>query len=259
MPDSHLVIGRVIPERKRFGHEGLRLYIKDSEAGVDACVIFGVIDNQLAARIIGNVGDLSNFTLNNIVRQAEQSLLNAYAFIHGEMFEVDIVGIAKDAKDRTDGSLEFHYLDNVDEVIQARDPLVSLEEIWALCQSHAGLYLRSSLNDLRMALRNHADGPFYCYRAMETIRHDIGRRHKIKEKKQQWERMRAVLAVSEHDIDVVKALAEGLRHGEPTRYTGQQWRQVISITWNVVEAYMLFVLEIMRGNDQAVTSAPPVP
>jgi hypothetical protein len=25
------------------------------------------------------------------------------------------------------------------------------------------------------------------------------------------------------------------------------------------EAYMLFVLEIMRGNDQTVTSAPPVP
>jgi hypothetical protein len=186
MPDAHLVIGRVIPERKRFGHEGLRLYVKDPNTGVDACLIFGVIDNQLAARIIGNVGDLSNFTLNNIVRQAEQSLLDAHAFIHGEMFEVDIVGIARDVRDRADGSLEFHYLDNVDEVIQARDALVSLEDVWALCQSDAGLYLRSSLNDLRMALRNHTDGPFYCYRAMETIRHDIGHRYKIKEKKQQW-------------------------------------------------------------------------
>lgn len=129
MPDSHLVIGRVIPERKRFGHEGLRLYVRDPEIGVDACLIFGVIDNQLAARIIGNVGDLSNFTINNIVRQAEQSLLNAHAFLSGEMLEVDIVGIAKDVRQRDDGSLEFHYIDNVDEVIQARDARVSLEDI----------------------------------------------------------------------------------------------------------------------------------
>jgi hypothetical protein len=163
---------------------------------------------------------------------------------------VDIVGIAKDARDMADGSLEFHYIDNTDEIIQGRDARVSLEEIWTACQSDAGLNLRSSLNDLRMALRNHTDGPFYCYRAIETIRHDIGRRHGLKDKKQQWERTRAVLAVSEDDIGVVKALADALRHGEPLRYTGQQWRQVISITWNVVEAYMLFVLEIMRRDKQ---------
>lgn len=106
------------------------------------------------------------------------------------------------------------------------------------------------MNDLRMALRNHTDGPFYCYRAMETIRHDIGRRYELNDKKQQWEQTRAVLTVSADDIGTVKALADALRHGEPIRYTGQQWRQVISITWNVVEAYMLFVLEIMRGHKQ---------
>jgi hypothetical protein len=250
MPDSHLVIGRVIPERKRFGHEGLRLYVKDPEIGVDACLIFGVIDNQLAARIIGNVSDLSNFTLNNIVRQAEQSLLNAHAFIHGEMFEVDIVGVAKDVRDKEDGSLEFHYLDNTDEVVRARDARVCLEDIWILCQSDAGLYIRSALNDLRMALRNHTDGLFYCYRAMETIRHDIGRRYELEDKNQQWERTRDVLAVTRDDIDIVKALADALRHGEPIRYTGAQWRQAISITWNFVEAYMLFVLETMRGGNQ---------
>ena len=250
MPDSHLVIGRVIPERKRFQHDGLRLFVRDPEIGVDACLIFGVIDNQLAARIIGNVGDLSNFTLNSIVRQAEQSLLNAYAFVHGEMFEVDIVGIAKEVMDREDGSLEFHYLDNTDDVVQGREPRVSLEDIWELCQSDVGLYIRSALNDLRMALRNHTDGLFYCYRAMETIRHDIGRRYQLEDKNQQWERTRAILAVSREDIDIVKVHADALRHGEPMRYTGAQWRQAISITWNFVEAYMLFVLDAMRGGNQ---------
>lgn len=224
MPDAHLVIGRVIPERKRFGHEGLRLYAKDPERGIDVCLIFAVIDNQLTARIIGEIDHLSNFTLNSMVRQAEQTLLNAHAFLHGEVFEVDIVGIASDVRNRSDGSLTFDYQDNVDEVINARRPRVSIQNIWNLLQSGVSLYVQRALNDLRMALKYHHDGPFYCYKAVETIRHDIGRRYGLTEKKEQWDRTWEVLGRSRADIDIFTELARALRHGEHVRYSGEKWR-----------------------------------
>jgi hypothetical protein len=97
MPESCLVIGRVIPERKGFKHEGLRIDAKVPRFGVDVCIISLVEDGQLTARVIGNVDHLSNFTLKSIVRQAEQSWLNVHAFMHGETFQVDIIGIVKDA------------------------------------------------------------------------------------------------------------------------------------------------------------------
>jgi hypothetical protein len=101
----------VIPERKGFKHEGLRFEINDPRFGADVWVISLVEDGQLTARIIGDVGHLSNYILKSMVRQVEQSWLNAHAFVHGETFEVDIVGIVKDAEDRADGSARFYYHD----------------------------------------------------------------------------------------------------------------------------------------------------
>jgi hypothetical protein len=231
MPETCLVIGRVIPERKGFRHEGLRLDVKDPKIGVDACVIFLVQDGQLTARIVGEIGHVSNYAVRNMVKQAEQTWLDAHAFIHGETFEVDIVGIVKDAEDRSDGSADFYYQDNVNDIIRARECQLGAQDIWKL---RGSVYLRRTLHDLRMALTYHDDGPFYCYRAVETIRHDIG--------EGSWDRMWDVLGGSRDEVDVFRELARSMRHGEPAVYPAAEWRKAITSTWNIVERYMLHLL-----------------
>jgi hypothetical protein len=239
MPEAYLVIGRVIPERKSFGHDSLRLNIKDPDIGIDACVIFRVDDGQLTARIICEFADHGNFTLKNIVRQVAQSWLNAHAFVHGETFEVDIVGILKDVRGGTDGSVEFHYQDNVHDIIRDRVNQADVQTVWSLCESE---YLRRTLNDLRMALMYHDDGPFYCYRALDTIRLGIGRENNLTEPKDQWVRMWEVLDGSRDEIAFFEKLATAIRHGDPVAYSGEEWRQAILSTWNVVERYVLHLL-----------------
>jgi uncharacterized membrane protein len=93
--EERVVIGRIIPERKAFQHDSLRLYLKNPASGIDICVIFGVVDNQLVANIIGDVGDQSNVALWHTVAQAEQTILNAEAFTSGCVFDVDLVGLMR--------------------------------------------------------------------------------------------------------------------------------------------------------------------
>jgi hypothetical protein len=128
MPKTQIITGRVIPERKSFGHEGLRLYVKDPVKEVDICLLLGVIDNQLVAKVIGEVGGQSNVFLKNLVVEAEQIVLSAVAFITGNIFDIDIIGVIRDRDDATDGSFNVHYIDNAHDVISSRTSSATLHQ-----------------------------------------------------------------------------------------------------------------------------------
>jgi len=241
MTDAYIFTGQILPERQRFGLEGQRLYVKDPSRGIDACLLFGVIDNQLTAKLTGKIEHLSNFMLKTIVSQAAQDIINSVAFTTGRLFELDLIGVVKDEKQRADGSVRFDYFDNYDEVISARKPSVTVQDIVALCISEDGIPVRRCLNDLSMALKEHADSPFYCYRALETIRGHLGNKRDETSDSKQWEVMREILVVDRADIDKVKKYADPLRHGTAVNFTGAEWREIISITWNIVEAYIRFL------------------
>jgi hypothetical protein len=65
-----VLIGRILPERQHFSVNGQRLSIKMPDRGVDAWLLFGVVDNQLTAKFTGQLGDLSNYMLKSIASQA---------------------------------------------------------------------------------------------------------------------------------------------------------------------------------------------
>jgi hypothetical protein len=243
MPDEHLVIGRVIPERKGFTHECRRVDLRVPAA----CVIFRVEDGQLIAKVIVEVGELSNFSVKSIVTEIEQTVLNVHAFIHGEAFDLDIVAIIKEAKNAADGSLEYHHQDHSHDIITSRNNQFDFETVWNLCRSHDGSHLRRALNDLRMALIYIKDGPFYCHRALETVRRGIGSNDSPNNDSAQWDHMWRMLGGSRADKDFFEKLAVDIRHGRDVTYPGSVWRRTISSTWSIVERYLLFLLRNRSG------------
>ena len=132
---SWLVTGRIIPERKTFGHKSLPpLHVKDPDSGLDVRVTFCVIDNQLLATIVGQVGDQSNVKLKEIVTQAEQLVLNAATFVSGAVFDVDVISVVRQDNDAPAGSIRLHYMNNMHDVISGRRPAFGVTQIWQLCQ-----------------------------------------------------------------------------------------------------------------------------
>lgn len=247
MTKEHLITGRIIPERKTFSHEGLRLYVEEPDKGIDICLLFGVSDNQLIAKVQGEIGKQSNAGLKHMVTQAEEIVLNTIAFTTGTIFEVDVVGLIRDRDDRADGSFDFHHFDNTHDIITERGSSFDWKQIWEICISDDGLPLRRCLNDLRSALKDFGDSPFYCYRAMETIKGHIGYLSGETKDKKQWRVMRNVLGLSRADLEVVKDLADPLRHGGSLSYDGSQWREVIRISWDATDAYIRYLLSMAAG------------
>jgi hypothetical protein len=205
-----------------------------------------VSDNQLIAKVRGEIGKQSNAALKHMVTQAEEIVLNAIAFTTGTVFEVDVIGVIRDRDDRADGSFDFHYFDNVHDIIAERSASFDFRQIWELCNTEDGLPLRRCLNDLRSALKELDDSPFYCYRAMETIKGHIGHRFGETTDKRQWEVMRKVLGLNRADLEVVKKLADPLRHGHLLNFEGSQWREIVRISWNVADAYIRFLWQVAK-------------
>ncbi len=256
MPKTQLITGRVIPERKSFGHDSLRLYVKDPEKGIDICLLLGVINNQLVAKVIGDAGEQSNVFLKNLVTQAEQIVLSAVAFTTGNVFDIDIIGVIRDRDDAADGSFNVHYIDNAHDVISNRASAATLHQIYQICISDDGISLCRCLNDLRTALRELNDSPFYCYRAIETIKGHIGDRLGETTEKAQWEVMRGVLGVNRGDVEIIKKLADPLRHGRAIKFDGSEWRKIIHISWDVTEAYIKLLSQISSGEKKWLDVKP---
>jgi hypothetical protein len=162
----------------------------------------------------------------------------------GYLFELDLAGLLRDDKRKDDGSFEFHYFDPQDEVIGARETKLTVQEISALFITNDGVPVRRCLNDLHMALKDHADSPFYCYRALETVRWHLGNKVGAVKDKEQWEVLRQSLGVDRSAIEKVKKHADSLRHGIPISYRGDEWREIISITWDVVENYIRYLQKV---------------
>jgi hypothetical protein len=206
-------------------------------------MLYGVIDNQVTAKVFGKVGHLSNFMLRMIAKQALQDSIGALAFTAGRTYEVDLVGIVKDAPGKSDGSFRFEYFDNVDEVVASKKTNVTAQNIESLLLTDDQSELRRCLNDFQMALANHLDSPFYCYRALESVRRHLGRKAGLSDKAKQWEHMRTILSISEAEIYKVKGYSDPLRHGAHAGFNGSEWRWIISTTWDTLERYIKLLLK----------------
>src|SRR5262245_1319487 len=129
MPDAYIFTGQILPERHRFALDGQRLYIKDADRGIDACLLLGVIDNQLTAKLFGRIDHLSNTALKDIVSQAMQGILSSVAFITGRLFELDLISVVKEDKRRSDGSIQLHYFDNAHEIVTDRRFSITADDL----------------------------------------------------------------------------------------------------------------------------------
>ncbi|MGX7696500.1 hypothetical protein [Gordonia polyisoprenivorans] len=74
--------------------------------------------------------------------------------------------------------------------------------------------VRHALADMRMALRLSIDTAFYCYRAIECLRHEFLQPEDGDKTGPSWSRMHAALGTSKAGMDPLTKLATARRHGE---------------------------------------------
>ena len=74
-------------------------------------------------------------------------------------------------------------------------------------------FARLALADLRYALRFDEDCPFFCYRALDSLRQHYAATTEATSEKVSWEKLRTELGIELTEIVALKAFADTRRHG----------------------------------------------
>jgi hypothetical protein len=102
-----------------------------------------------------------------------------------------------------------------------------------------GVFVHRCLNDLMSAMRNAEDTGFYCYRAIESLRHHCTALYGLSNtKKEQWKKLQEVSGCDEATFRAIKIAADPLRHGEPSGATDAERATLFARTWNIVDGYL---------------------
>ncbi|WP_315901382.1 hypothetical protein [Rhodococcus sp. BP22] len=102
--------------------------------------------------------------------------------------------------------------------------------------------VRHALADMRMALRLTTDTAFYCYRAIECIRHEFVDPEDGAKPAPSWARMHAALGTTQSEMEPLTRLATARRHGESLplahgdRLTWLRWTR--SVVGRYIEDYL---------------------
>lgn len=236
MTNRYFFHGVVLPERAQLSH-GISLDFSHIASGVSGKANISIILNQVAVTVESpNEWDI--FDLRNVVVNLVRSQLDAIGYLVGHAYELEITRVVN------------HEL-SVDQVFGIDMPCIagrersgelgeSFTELLPKLQGSRGVLLKRCFADLASAMRNADDTAFYCYRALESLRHHCASTHGLSDaiKQLQWDKFREVLAIEKGVIDPIRVAAEATRHGEAVAVTGTERVELLTATWRIVDSYI---------------------
>jgi hypothetical protein len=90
-------------------------------------------------------------------------------------------------------------------------------------------------------MKNADDTGFYCYRAIESLRHHCAATQDLSEapKKDQWDKFREIANCDRAKLQFIKEAADPLRHGGISQAATVDERVRLFLdTWDIVGAYL---------------------
>lgn len=233
--EPYLFCGVVRPERAaltlqfqiRFSHS----LCADNTAKVE------ILLNQIAVWIQSphawNVYDLRN-VVTNIVRGE----LSVIGYLEGHAYDFEITRVLSPER-------QIDFVFGVDtSCISQRARSITNVEMAAKIRDRStgpyGMFLRRCFVDLVSSMKDADDTGFYCYRAIESLRHHCAALNGLRDagKPAQWEKLREVSGADEPTLRAVMDAAAGLRHGEGTHCTSEERQHLLTTTWTVVDGYL---------------------
>jgi hypothetical protein len=206
---------------------------------------FSIQNSQITAVMEWENDSEDIFTLRNILKTFVEPILNITGFLKGYAFDIEITKVFESDLN------EIRVFNNDIPALAERNKTRELTEaknIYPLCSGPEGIYLRRCLGDLNMAMKHADDTPFYCYRALESLKQYFGFVNGITGDREQWKSMASALGGREEDVTPIKDLAFPARHGIPNPITDPKRKDIFLLTWNIVERFIDYRLKQCGSN-----------
>lgn len=238
--EPYLLYGVILPERAVLTMN-FSLYAKHGYSGIDIRMEVSIVLNQLLIWIFTD-SDWDLYDLRNVVSNVVRDHLGIVGYLMGYAYDFDMRRVVH----RTKGIDLVYGIDVA--VITNRLKRPSAEDIAdklaELSKGTAGNFIRRCFSDLISAIRYDIDTAFYCYRAVESLRHHnsflLGLSNA--DKSSQWGSFRSAAKSSEKDLRFLKDLADPLRHGEVDPKRLEDREHTLALTWEVVDNYIAHLI-----------------
>jgi hypothetical protein len=235
---QYLIQGVVLPERATLTlGEGFIVGFDHPVTGYSDTINVRILSNKVTAWL-NTENKWEVYDLRNVAKHIVQSYVNVIGYFKGYAYEVDIVRILNI-------DLKIDMVFGIDiPCLEKRNMDVKTGEMVNIVHSKIrgaeGLYLQRCFNDLISAMKNADDTGFYCYRAIESLRHHCASIHKLSSdtKKVQWQKFREISGSTEQALLTLKDAADPLRHGKPSHITSDDRAKLFISTWDVVDGYL---------------------
>jgi hypothetical protein len=248
--------GVLHPERALLSLGSPTLEIMNPDGKRFAVLKFNIVNNQISAFMDCEDDQIDFFTLRNAVKLHIHTFVNAIGFVKGRAYDVEVTKVfTSDLEETLIFGIDIPVLEERNAHLKLND---SIDHILLLCHGHDGIYLRRCLDDLAMSMRYLDDTPFYCYRALESIKQYFGKKFNLPndKDKEQWKKFADAIGGKKDDLDVIRKLAFPARHGVPEPISDQQRVEIFMKTWNVVERFIDYRLEEL-GYSYRILSIKP--
>lgn len=228
--------GIVLPERAQLSLQFAVEFVHLS-SGIQAKAQVSILLNQ-AVIWVQTEYDWNVFDLRNVVSNIVQGHLQMVGYLKGFAYDFELIRVLNQER-ATD------YVFGIDiPCLAARGKDVDLPAALMVLREKTlgrhGVYLARCFNDLSSAMKHADDTGFYCYRAIESLRHHCAAVNSFTDesKPKQWERFREVAGCDERILREIKAAADPLRHGQIVGSTSADRERLFTITWDIVDSYL---------------------
>jgi hypothetical protein len=232
--------GVVLPERAQLSVSEVRSEIHGPGGTTYATLALNIWNNQVSVVIDSDEPDI--LTLRNIVRSEAEFVTNVAGFLNGFGYDIEITKAFGEALAPTQVfGIDIPVLS---ERAKGRDMGHLVNAIFPLCFGPDAIYIRRCLADLSFAIKRADDTPFYCFRALESLRQSFGAELSEAE---QWKAMAEAVGSSKAEMEPLRTRAFPARHGIPMPLSDQERQELFLYTWRAVERYIDFRLVASGG------------
>jgi hypothetical protein len=228
--------GAVLPERAQLTLQ-FSLRFSHFASGISAEAKVSIVLNQVAVWVESE-HDWDIFDLRNVVKSIVQGQLAMVGYLKGYAYEFEISRVLSQSR-----GIDFVFGIDVPCLVE-RGKSVDLQAALLKLRDKTlglnGMFLHRCFGDLVSSMKHADDTGFYCYRAIESLRHHCSAVHGLSaaEKSKQWEKFRAVSGCSEETLRAIKAAADPLRHGGVSGSSSDDRAKLFTSTWDVVDGYL---------------------
>jgi hypothetical protein len=232
--EPYLFYGVVLPERAQLSL-GYSLEFSHIASGVTGKARVSIVLNQVAVWVDSDhAWDFHD--LRNVVLTIVQSHLAMVGYLRGYAYDCEITRVVNRER-------EIDWVFGIDVPCLAgrvkSDLDYALSTLRAKTTGVNGVYLNRCFADLVSAIKHADDTGFYCYRAIESLRHHCAEVNGLAgdDKAKQWAKFRSVAGCDEQTLREIKAAADPVRHGRVATEVVDRAR-LFKITWDVADGYL---------------------